>query len=162
MEEVPTSLLTSDEAGDYPNPQTFWFNKLGNDVFRRYYANYAAAVSADYSWLTRNEFRILIRDHEINWNSEYIAPSVWGSVDQGTNGEWVRPAALHTCRGWAWNVFNITNTKRHTYRYLNILLGFISTLFIFLSVIDLYTVGFPLKETLMVAMELNLSLLEEL
>ena len=41
---------------------------------------------------------------------------MWSGVDQGTGGQWVRPAAELTARGWAYNVFNITNTQEATYR----------------------------------------------
>ena len=41
-------------------------------------------------------------------------------MDQGTNGEWVRPQQNFTSRGWAWNVFNITNTGSQTYKYDNL------------------------------------------
>ena len=46
----------------------------------------------------------------------FYRPAVWSGVDQGTGGQWVRPAAELTARGWAYNVFNITNTQEATYR----------------------------------------------
>ena len=46
----------------------------------------------------------------------FYRPAVWSGLDQGTGGQWVRPAAELTARGWAYNVFNITNTQEATYR----------------------------------------------
>ena len=46
----------------------------------------------------------------------FYRPAVWSGLDQGTGGQWVRPAAELTARGWAYNVFNITNTGAATYR----------------------------------------------
>ena len=48
--------------------------------------------------------------------SEWFRPSVWTGTDQGTEGQWVRPSQELTTRGWAYNVFNITNTGAATYR----------------------------------------------
>lgn len=41
---------------------------------------------------------------------------MWEGKDQGTGGQWIRPPPELTARGWAYNVFNITNTQEAIYR----------------------------------------------
>ena len=115
IKKVDTDYFISDEMGDYENPQSYWFYKLGAEQFRGIFLDWAAEIAADYSFLTREQYRNAI-DH-ITWYSDwkYVTPFVWNSIDEGTNGEWVRPPQNMTPRGWAWNVFNITNTKAQQY-----------------------------------------------
>jgi len=47
----------------------------------------------------------------------FFRPSVWSSVDSGTNGEWVQPKEELAVRGWAYNVYNISNTLTTSYTF---------------------------------------------
>jgi len=115
---VPKSIISKwIEPEQYPNYQTYWFNELGHNEFRNYYADFAAEVSADYNFFTREQYKEALRSIDVNGDWAYSQASVWTSVDQGTNGEWVRPQQNFTSRGWAWNVFNITNTGSQTYKF---------------------------------------------
>ena len=103
---------------DYENPQSYWFYQLGAEKFRGIFLDWAAEIAADYSFLTREQYSGIshITMHS-DWPyyGRYVTPYVWNSTDEGTNGEWVRPPQNMTARGWAWNVFNITNTKSQQY-----------------------------------------------
>jgi len=115
---VPKSIISKwIEPEQYPNYQTYWFNQLGHNEFRNYYADFAAEVSADYNFFTREQYKQALRSVDVNGDWAYSQASVWSSLDQGTNGEWVRPQQNFTSRGWAWNVFNITNTGSQTYKF---------------------------------------------
>ena len=117
---MDTLLLISHEMGNYENPQSFWFDKLGSSVFRDYFADYASEISADFNFLTRDEYNNALHQHMIYYGDwRYAQPSVWNSVDEGTDGQWYRPQSNYTSRGWAWNVFNITNTDYNRYRFVN-------------------------------------------
>ena len=50
-----------------------------------------------------------------DWN--LFRPSVWSSTNGGTDGLWVQPKSELAVRGWAYNVFNITNTLDTTYSF---------------------------------------------
>ena len=50
-----------------------------------------------------------------DWN--LFRPSVWSATNIGTEGLWVQPKAELAVRGWAYNVFNITNTMDTTYSF---------------------------------------------
>ena len=79
-----------------------------------YFADWAAHNSANFDYLKKYEkcYTSIERDRV----SEWFRPSVWTGTDQGTEGQWVRPSQELTTRGWAYNVFNITNTATTTYR----------------------------------------------
>ena len=62
IKKVDTDYFISDEMGDYENPQSYWFYKLGAEQFRGIFLDWAAEIAADYSFLTREQYRNAI-DH---------------------------------------------------------------------------------------------------
>ena len=59
---VPKSIISKwIEPEQYPNYQTYWFNQLGHNEFRNYYADFAAEVSADYNFFTREQYKEALR-----------------------------------------------------------------------------------------------------
>ena len=50
-----------------------------------------------------------------NWG--LYRPAVWYGVNNGTGVDWFKPSVSNTARGWAYNVFNITNTLDTTYTF---------------------------------------------
>ena len=59
---VPKSIISKwIEPEQYPNYQTYWFNELGHNEFRNYYADFAAEVSADYNFFTREQYKEALR-----------------------------------------------------------------------------------------------------
>ena len=115
IKKVDIDYFIAHEMGDYENPQTYWFYNLGAEKFRSIFLDWAAEISADYSFLTRSQYRNALDHITVYSDWKYVTPHVWNSTDEGTNGEWVRPPQNMTARGWAWNVFNITNTKSQQY-----------------------------------------------
>ena len=59
---VPKSIISKwIEPEQYPNYQTYWFNELGNSEFRSYYADFAAEVSTDFNFFTREQYKEALR-----------------------------------------------------------------------------------------------------
>ena len=116
VKKVDIDFFVSEEAGHYENPQSFWFYKLGAEKFRGIFLDWAAEIAADYSFITREQYREALDQITRLSDWKKVTPFVWNSIDEGTNGEWVRPPKNMTPRGWAWNVVNVTNTMAQQYR----------------------------------------------
>ena len=83
---------------------------------RSHYSDWAAHNSADIDYISREQYKEAMRIFPAWLGWDYYRPSVWSATDQGTGGKWVRPRTDLTTRGWAYNVWNITNTGEATYR----------------------------------------------
>ena len=83
---------------------------------RSHFADWAAHSSAEMDYLSREQYKRGLQ--LVSGDRDYFRPSVWTAADQGTGGLWVRPLQELTARGWAYNVFNITNTGDATYRLI--------------------------------------------
>ena len=83
---------------------------------RSHFADWAAHNSAEMDYLSREQYERGLLEITLAGDWDYFRPSVWEATDQGTDGQWVRPIEELTARGWAYNVFNITNTGAATYR----------------------------------------------
>ena len=69
-------------------------------------------------YLTRAQYERGLLEITLAGDWDYYRPSVWSGDSEGTGGQWVRPPADLTARGWAYNVFNVTNTEAATYKYI--------------------------------------------
>ena len=90
---------------------------------RSHFADWAAHNSAKMDYLSAEQYERGLLEISLAGDWDYFRPSVWANTDQGTQGDWVRPSQELTTRGWAYNVWNITNTGEATYRsvqWLNI------------------------------------------
>ena len=90
---------------------------------RSHFADWAAHNSAKMDYLSAEQYERGLLEISLAGSWDYFRPSVWTATDQGTQGNWVRPSQELTTRGWAYNVWNITNTGDATYRsvqWLNI------------------------------------------
>ena len=106
------------------SPQEYWYNLIGNDEFRNYFADFAIHNAADMDYLTREEFEISknnyyrILQNEINTecanNVCDLHSYVWEAKDAGTN-DWQRPPKDLTTRGWSYNVWRVNVTKAADY-----------------------------------------------
>ena len=67
-------------------------------------------------YLTREQYERGLLEITLAGDWDYYRPSVWYGDSQGTGGQWVRPPSDLTARGWAYNVFNVTNTEDTTYK----------------------------------------------
>merc|ERR1712098_972598 len=84
---------------------------------RSHFADWAAHNSAGLDYLTPEQVQRALKEIDYAGDWDYFRPSVWQSVNTGTEGEWFRPPADLTARGWAYNVFNITNSLTATYTF---------------------------------------------
>ena len=69
-------------------------------------------------YLTRAQYERGLLEITLAGDWDYYRPSVWSGDSEGTGGQWVRPPSDLTARGWAYNVFNVTNTEAATYKYI--------------------------------------------
>ena len=99
---------------------------------RSYFADWAAHNSANMDYISREQYEKGLLELSWSGDMDFFRPSVWEATDKGTEGQWVRPREELTTRGWAYNVFNITNTADATYRsysYAQIEVYFLKILF---------------------------------
>ena len=79
--------------------------------------DWAAHNSAGLDYLTPEQVERALLEIDLAGDWDYFRPSVWKSVNQGTEGEWFRHPPDLKARGWAYNVFNITNTLTTAYTF---------------------------------------------
>ena len=115
---VEKSLITD---GFYAHtdlsPQEYFFTKIGPETFRGYFADWAAHNTGSLDYITREQIERAYLEITIAGDWSLFRPSVWSSVDSGTNGEWVEPKEELAVRGWAYNVYNISNTLTTSYTF---------------------------------------------
>lgn len=115
---VNRDILTS---GFYANtdlsPQEYFYSNIGASLFRSHFADWAAHNTAEMDYLTRAQYERGLLEITLAGDWDYYRPSVWSGDSEGTGGQWVRPPADLTARGWAYNVFNVTNTEAATYNF---------------------------------------------
>ena len=99
------------------SPQEYLFTKIEPDIFRSHFADWAAHNTAGLDYLTREQVERALLEVSLAGDWDLFRPSVWYSENSGTNGEWVYPNEDLAVRGWAYNVFNITNTMTTTYTF---------------------------------------------
>ena len=90
----------------------------GASLFRSHFADWAAHNTAEMDYLTRAQYERGLLEITLAGDWDYYRPSVWSGDSEGTGGQWVRPPSDLTARGWAYNVFNVTNTEAATYKYI--------------------------------------------
>ena len=99
------------------SPQEYLFRNIGPETFRSYFADWAAHNTGGLDYLTPNQVKRAYLEITLAGDWNLFRPSVWYSENGGTNGEWVKPEEDLTARGWAYNVFNITNSLTTTYKF---------------------------------------------
>ena len=104
-------------AGTSELPQEYIYNKVGPARMRDLFADWAAHNTGGMDYLTKEQVERAYLEITLAGDWDYFRPSVWQSVDEGTVGEWFRPPPELTARGWAYNVFNITNTLATSYTF---------------------------------------------
>jgi len=115
---VDRSILTDGfYAATDMSPQEYIFTLVGPDTMRSHFVDWAAHNSAGLDYLTPEQVQRAMLEIDLAGDWDYFRPSVWQSVNQGTEGQWFRPPADLTARGWAYNVFNITNSLTTTYSF---------------------------------------------
>ena len=102
-------------ANTEQSPQEYIARKVGLTTYRGYFADWAAHNSAHMDYLTRDQYERGLLEITLAGSWDYYRPSVWRGDNEGTGGQWVRPPADLAARGWAYNVFNITNSAAATY-----------------------------------------------
>ena len=114
---VDRAIITD---GFYANtalsPQEYIFTNVGSSLMRSHFADWAGHNCAKMDYLTPEQYERGLLEISLAGDWDYYRPSVWAATDQGTAGQWVRPIQELTTRGWAYNVWNITNTAEATYR----------------------------------------------
>jgi len=107
-------------GGFYANtelsPQEYFVSRVGAEVFRSQFADWAGHNCANMDYLTRQQYERGLLEVTLAGDWSVFRPSVWQAVDQGTNG-WVSPPAELAVRGWAYNVWNITNSEAAVYTF---------------------------------------------
>jgi len=115
---VDRSILTDGfYAATDMSPQEYIYTLVGPDTMRSHFVDWAAHNSAGLDYLTPEQVQRAMLEIDLAGDWDYFRPSVWQSVNQGTEGQWFRPPADLTARGWAYNVFNITNSLTTTYSF---------------------------------------------
>ena len=99
------------------SPQEYLFTKIGPDTFRSHFADWAAHNTIGLDYLMQEQVDRALLEITLAGDWDYFRPSVWYSENSGTNGEWVQPEEALAARGWAYNVFNISNTLTTTYSF---------------------------------------------
>ncbi|MFT6722599.1 MAG: putative repeat protein (TIGR02543 family) [Flavobacteriaceae bacterium] len=122
VEDVNESLITSGfSAGTNLLPQEYLYENIGAESFRTFFGNWAAANTANLSYLTReqverahNEVKNLISAGitSVEYKNEF-AIEIDGNNAQGTYSpeEYLRP------RSWAYNVVRISNSAGNSYNF---------------------------------------------
>ena len=95
-------------------PQEYLFRKIGPKNLRRCFGDWAAQNTGGMNYLSKEQVKESYQGVN-NW--DLYRPAVWYGVNNGTGVEWFRPSVSNTARGWAYNVFNITNTLNTTYTF---------------------------------------------
>jgi len=107
-------------AGFYANtelsPQEYFVSRVGPEVFRSQFADWAGHNCANMDYLTREQYDRAMLEVTLAGDWSVFRPSVWQAVDQGTDG-WLSPPAELAVRGWAYNVWNITNSEAAVYTF---------------------------------------------
>merc|ERR1711962_1612326 len=107
-------------AGVYANtelsPQEYIKSRVGSTVFQRYFADWAGHNCANMDYLTREQYERGLLEISLAGDWSVFRPSVWEGVNQGTNG-WVSPPEQLAVRGWAYNVWNVTNSEDAVYTF---------------------------------------------
>jgi uncharacterized repeat protein (TIGR02543 family) len=122
IEDVNESLITSGfSAGTSLLPQEYLYENIGAESFRTFFGNWAAANTANLSYLTReqverahNEVESLIAGGitSAEYKNEF-AIEIDGNNAQGTYSpeEYLQP------RSWAYNVVRISNSAGNSYNF---------------------------------------------
>ena len=122
IEDVNESIITSGfSAGTNLLPQEYLYENIGAESFRTFFGNWAAANTANLSYLTReqverahNEVKNLISAGitSAEYKNEF-AIEIDGNNAQGTYSpeEYLRP------RSWAYNVVRISNSAGNSYNF---------------------------------------------
>ena len=97
------------------SPQEYLYTKIGPNTFRSHFADWAADNVAGMNYLTKEQVERALLEITLAGDWNLFRPSVWYSENSGTNGEWVGPPNELSVRGWAYNVFNITNSLSTNY-----------------------------------------------
>ena len=89
-------------------PQAYHFAELGADTLRGHYADWAAANTDDFSYLTREQVARARLEVEFVGDFDNNHPRVADHDGVGTGTEWARPPEALTPRGWGYNVVGLT------------------------------------------------------
>jgi len=107
-------------AGFYANtelsPQEYFVSRVGSELFRSQFADWAGHNCANLDYITREQYKRALESVTRSGDWSVYRPSVWQAVDQGTNG-WISAPADLSVRGWAYNVWNITNSEAAVYTF---------------------------------------------
>ena len=100
------------------SPQEYLYRNIGPDTFRSHFADWAAHNTAGLeTYLTKEQVDRAYLEISLAGDWNYYRPAVWYAENTGTDGEWVQPEEEFIARGWAYNVFNITNSLATTYTF---------------------------------------------
>ena len=91
----------------------YLYRNIGPDTFRRHFAETAGLET----YLTKEQVDRAYLEISLAWDWNYYRPAIWYAENTGMNGEWVQPEEEFIARGWAYNVFNITNSLATTYTF---------------------------------------------
>jgi len=95
-------------AGTNQSPQEYLYRRVGPALMRSHFADWAAHTSAELDYLTREQVERAYLEVGLAGDWDLFRPSVWTAQDTGTE-DWISPPEELVARGWAFNVFNITN-----------------------------------------------------
>lgn len=97
-------------------PQEYHFEKIGGDVLRAYYADWAAQNTGGFDYLTTAQVNKALQQSSYfaDINPQYIHPYALELTDSGTDASF-SPEAVYQPRGWGYNVIKINNSEDATY-----------------------------------------------
>ena len=96
-------------------PQEYHFTHIEN--LRSHFADWAAHNTADMDYISRDQWELAVAELGNSGDANDVHPFVASYVNTGTEGVWVGPESALAPRGWAYNVFQITNAAAATYTF---------------------------------------------
>jgi hypothetical protein len=96
-------------GGVQESPQRYHADRVGLDVLRGYFSDWAAHNTADFDYLTPEQVARARAEVVAVADAANLHPTV-AVHDASGSGGWMRPPAEFEPRGWAYNVVQIDNT----------------------------------------------------
>ena len=98
------------------SPQEYLFDTVGSKLLRDTFADWAARNTADFDYMTREQFDRAVWLNEMDGDFEAYAPYIMELNDTGSDGYQSPPKKLAP-RGWSYNVIKINNSANATYEF---------------------------------------------
>jgi len=115
--DVPREAITEGMySGTEMMPQEYYFNYLGDAVFRQHFLDWAAHMLNDFDFLLPNQVTTLLNE----WD-DYADPADDNKFTftylNNSENEWYRPQNSKVTRAWSFNTYRLLNEIDENYRF---------------------------------------------